>query len=226
MPVRARLGSVVSQAPSAAADETWGTRHFAGVIGSGPLLSQRSQVRTTEIFGRHGNAEFDFGIELKEPGLSQSGNIGRAIKIDHKDAAAVAFPFREVCGFGFDGVENLVHLLPHRAVPDQSVERFNGELNQHDHAHKRPPGAVESRFLRARHGPQCNTWVGTLIDFTSNRRQAVRAPQSLLARGMPSSPHDKLIGGAVCTELAAAYSIWAQSWPPSIGACGNGGDAG
>jgi hypothetical protein len=79
----------------------------------------------------------------------------------------MAFPLSEIGGFRLGGVENLVHLLSHRAVPDQSVERFNGELNQHDHAHKQPPGAVESRSRRARHGPQFNIWFGALHRFSS-----------------------------------------------------------
>ena len=39
----------------------------------GPLLALAIQIRAAQIFGGHGNSEFDFGVEGKEPGLGEPG---------------------------------------------------------------------------------------------------------------------------------------------------------
>jgi hypothetical protein len=45
--------------------------------------------------------------------------------------------FSEVRGFRFDRIQNLVHRLADGPTANEAIERLNGELNEHDHAHKK-----------------------------------------------------------------------------------------
>jgi hypothetical protein len=111
------------------------TSQMKEVLWLGPFLAETLQVRTAKIFGGHRNSELDFGVEVEEPWLGQPRDIGWAIDIHDQDSTAFAVTLREPDVFGLDGVENLFHLHPDGSVLDESVEGFNGTLNEHDHAH-------------------------------------------------------------------------------------------
>src|ERR1035441_114000 len=106
-----------------------------------PLLSERLQIRSPEIFRRHGDPKLHFRIECEEPRLSKRRDIRRITNVHDQSSGTSAVVFGEISSFGLDGLKNSLHLLSNAAVSDGSVERFEWEFNVHQHPHNNPPSA-------------------------------------------------------------------------------------
>ena len=102
---------------------------------SGPVLAHAVQARAAKVLRSHRNPEFNFGIQAQEPGLGKPWDIGRAIDIHNQNSTAFAVSLAEPGVFRLDSLEDLFHLRPDGSVFRETVERFNGKLNQHDHPH-------------------------------------------------------------------------------------------
>src|SRR5438270_13965072 len=83
-----------------------------------PLLAKRFDVSASPILRCHRDVELHARIEREEERLGEHGDVGRAVYVDHKCAAAFPVSFGEICRFRFDGFEDFLYLRPCRSVPD------------------------------------------------------------------------------------------------------------
>jgi hypothetical protein len=94
-----------------------------------------------QVFGSHGDSEFDFGVETEKPRLGKLGDVGRALEVYDQNPAAVAMHFAEVGGLGLGVFHDLLHFLGRGSIADEGIERLKGQCNLHQYAHENPPGA-------------------------------------------------------------------------------------